>query len=147
TAEQLQKQVQEQIRKYTLFGNEEIVFDYCTFEGAAASSDKRAVLEAVTTRRISDACLAVARQAKLDLIGIEPAILPVMKLIYDELAAESAGASMLLALDSVSGCVGVFEDGLPRFCQNLSIGVKRLSAGEDNFAQLMDQIKPVLQFA
>ena len=147
TDERLQKQVQEQISKYTLFGNEEIVFDYCTFEGAAASSDKRAVLEAVTTRRISDACLAVARQAKLDLIGIEPAILPVMKLIYDELAAESAGASMLLALDSISGCVSVFKDGLPRFCQNLSMGVKCLSAGEDNFAQLMDQIKPVVQFA
>ena len=147
TDEQLKKQVRDQIRKYALFGNEEIVFDYCTFEEAAATSNKRVVLEAVTTRRISDACLGVARKAKLDLIGIEPAILPVMKLIYDKLVADSAGASMLLVLDSTSGCMSVFKDGLPRFCQNLSIGVKRLSAGEDNFAQLMDQIKPVLEFA
>ena len=70
-----------------------------------------------------------------------------MKLIYDKLVAKSPGASMLLVLDSTSGCMSVFKDGRPQFCQNLSIGVKRLSVGEDNLAQLMDQIKPVLEFA
>ncbi len=147
TDEQLQKQVQNQIRKYALFGSEEIVFDYCTFEEATATSNKQVVLEAVTTRRISDACLGVARKAKLDLTGIEPAIFPVIKLVYDKLVADSAGVSMLLVLDSRSGCMSVFKDGLPQFCQNLSIGVKGLSARGGNHAQLMDQIKPVLEFA
>ncbi len=147
TDEQLQKQVEDRIKKYTLFGNEEIVFDYCTVEEATQASNKRTVLEAVTTRRISDACSAVARQAQLDLVGIEPAILPITKLIFDKLRSESKAISLLLALDSVSGNMCVFKNSLPQFCQNLSIGIKNLSPNEDGVASLTDQMKPVLEFA
>ena len=147
TDEHLSKQVEDQIRKYALFGNEEIVFDYCTFEQAVQASNKRTVLEAVTTRRISNACLRVAQQARLDLIRIEPAVLPIIKLIYDKVPVKSDGVSLLLALDSRAGSMCVFKDGLPQFCQNLSVGVKDISQDEGNFACLTEQIKPVLEFA
>lgn len=149
TDEQLQKQVEDQIRKYVLFGNEETVFDYCTFEEVARDPSKRTVLEAVTTRRISDACLRVAKQAHLNLIGIEPAILPIIKLvpILSGLLADSAGVSLLLALDSVSCNISVFKDGLPQFCQNFSVGVKDVSQNEDSFICLTDQMKPILEFS
>ena len=147
TNEQLQKQVEDQVKKYSLFGNEEIVFDYCTFEKTARTANKQMVLEAVTTRRISDACLAVARQAKLDLVGVEPAILPVIKLAYDKLPAESDTVSLLLALDSVSGNISVFKDSLPQLCQNLSIGIRSISQERNGFTCLIDQMKPVLEFA
>jgi len=147
TDEQLQKQVEDQVKKYSLFRNEEIVFDYCTFEKTARTANKQIVLQAVTARRISDACLAVARQAKLDLVGVEPAILPVIKLAYDKLPAESDTVSLLLALDSVSGNISVFKDSLPQLCQNLSIGIKSISQERNGFTCLIDQMKPVLEFA
>ena len=147
TDEQLEKHVEDQIKKYALFGNEEIVFDYCTFEETARLSNKQTVLQAVITRRISDACSAAARGAKLDLVRIEPAVLPVMKLTCDKLPAESGSVSLLLALDSASGNLSVFKNGLPQFCQNLSIGIKDVSQREDGFTHLIDQMKPVLEFA
>lgn len=147
TDEQLQKQVEDQIKKYALYGNEEIIFDYFTIEQAARASDKQVVLEAVTTRRISDACLSVARQARLDLVGIEPAILPVIKLVYDKMLAESGGASLLLILDSRAGSICIFKEGVPQLFQSLSIGIKDILQGQSGFSCLKEQMKPVLEFA
>lgn len=147
TDEQLQKQVEDRIKKYTLFRNEEIVFDYCTVEEATQASNKQTILEAIATRRISDACSAVARGARLDLVRIEPVILPITKLIFDKLRSESKAISLLLSLDSVSGNMCVFKNSLPQFCQNLSIGIRDLSPNEDGIALLTDQMKPVLEFA
>ena len=147
TDEQLQKQVEDQIRKYALFGNEEIIFDYCIFEGAAQPSSKQTVLQAVTTRQISDACLAVARGVRLDLVRIEPAVLPIIKLDFNKLSVASDMVSLLLALDITSADLCVFKDGLPQFCQNLSIGIKDILQEGDGFSGLKDQMKPVLEFA
>ena len=130
-----------------MFANEEIVFDYCTVEHGARDSDNHTVLEAVTSRRISDALLKVARRANLHLVGIEPAIVPIIKLIYDKLLAESVGASLLLALDCRSGSMCVFQKGVPKFCQNLSIGIKDILEEREGFDRLKDQMKPVLKFA
>ena len=147
TDEQLQKQVEDQVGKYGLFGGERIVFDYCVFERKAQSSNKQTVLQAVTTRQISDACLAVARRARLDLVRIEPAIMPFIKLVLNKQAADSETVSLLLALDSASANLSVFKNDLPQLCQNLSIGTKDLSQDKDGFACLTDQIKSVLEFA
>ncbi len=143
----MQKQVEDQIGKYGLFGGERIVFDYCVFEQMAQSSNKQTVLQAVTTRQISDACLEVAKKAGLDLVRIEPAVLPIIKLVFNKQAAASESISLLLALDSASGNLSVFKNGLPQLCQNLTIGTKDLSQGKDSFACLSDQMKAVLEFA
>lgn len=147
TAEQLQKQVEDQVGKYGLFGGQEVVFDYCVFEKKAQSSNKQTVLQAVTTRQISDACLTVARRAGLDLVRIEPAVMPIIKLVLNKQAADSETVSLLLALDSASANLSVFKNDLPQLCQNLSIGTKDLSQDKDGFACLTDQIKSVLEFA
>lgn len=148
TGQQMQKQVEEQIEKYSLFGSQEIVFDYCTFENVAQTTDKQTILEAVTTREVSDACLDVARQARLDLVRIEPAVLPITRLIYDKQRAVSDGVSILLALDPKSGNICVLKDALPKFCRNLSVGIKDISQEEKGgFASLAEQMKPVLEFA
>ena len=147
TDEQLQKQVEDQIEKYALFGGQEVVFDYCVFDETAQSSNKQTVLQAVTTRQMSDACQAVARRAKLDLVRIEPAVLPIMKLSLNKEPAESDAVSLLLVLDSASGNMSVFKDGLPQLCQNLSIGIKEASRDKDSLARLTDQMKPVLEYA
>lgn len=148
TGQQMQKQVEEQIEKYSLFGSQEIVFDYCTFENVAQTIDKQTILKAVTTREVSDACLDVARQARLDLVRIEPAVLPITRLIYDKQSAVSDGVSILLALEAASGNICVFKDTLPHFCRNLSVGIKDISQEEQTgFASLAEQMKPVLEFA
>ena len=147
TNEQLQKQVEEQVGKYGLFGGERIVFDYCIFEHMAQSSNKQTVLQAITTRQISDACLEVVKKAGLDLVRIEPAVLPIIKLAFNKQTAASEGVSLLLALDSASGNLSVFKNGLPQLCQNLSVGTKDLSQDKNSFTCLIDQMKPVLEFA
>jgi Tfp pilus assembly PilM family ATPase len=147
TNEQLQKQVEEQVGKYGLFGGERIVFDYCIFEHTAQSSDKQTVLQAITTRQISDACLEVAKKAGLDLVRIEPVVLPITKLILNKQTTVSEGVSLLLALDSASGNLSVFKNGLPQLCQNLTIGIKDLSQNKDGIPHLTEQMKPVLEFA
>jgi len=147
TTEQLQRQVEDQIGKYAFYGNEEIVFDYCKVEQAARASDKQMVLEAVTSRRISDELLNVAQQAKLDSVVIEPAILPILKLIYDKLQADPDGVSLLLILDSESGSIVIFREGVPQLCQSLSIGVKDVLQEVNDFSCLKEQMKPVLGFA
>ncbi|MGB8226250.1 MAG: pilus assembly protein PilM [Sedimentisphaerales bacterium] len=145
--EQMRKQIEEQIGKYDLFGGEKIVFDYCVFEQTAQSGDKQTILQAVTTRQISDACLTVARKAGLELVRIEPSILPIIKLAFNKQAEGSDVISLLLAMDSTSANLSVFKNGLPQLCQNLTIGVKALSQDKDGLMQLIDQMKPVLEFA
>jgi len=147
TDEQLKKQVEDQVGKYALFGGQEVTFDYCIFEESTQASHKQTVLQAVSTRQISDACLAVARRAGLDLVRIEPAIMPFIKLVLNKQAADSETVSLLLALDSASANLSVFKNDLPQLCQNLSIGTKDLSQGEDGFTRLTEQTKPVLEFA
>ena len=147
TGEHLRKQVEEQVGNYGLFGCEKIVFDYCIFKQTTQSSDKQTVLQAVTTRQISDACLEVAKKSGLKLVRIEPAILPVIKLIFNKQAIDSDAVSLLLAMDSTSANLSVFKNGLPQLCQNLTIGVKDLSQDKDGFARLADSMKPVLEFA
>jgi Tfp pilus assembly PilM family ATPase len=147
TDEQLQKQVEDQIGKYSLFRGERIVFDYCIFEQMAQSSNKQTVLQAFTTRQIRDACLEVAKKAGLDLVRIEPAVLPIIKLAFNKQATASEGVSLLLALDSASGNLSVFKNSLPQLCQNLTIGIKDLSQDKDGSTSLPGQMKPVLEFA
>jgi Tfp pilus assembly PilM family ATPase len=147
TNEQLQQQVQEQVGKYGLFGGERIVFDYCIFEHTSQSSDKQTVLQAISTRQISDACLEVAKKAGLDLIRIEPSVLPIIKLVFNKESAGSDAVSLLLVLDSTSANLSAFKNGLPQLCQNLTVGVKDLLQDKDGFIRLTDQMKPVLEFA
>ncbi len=147
TDEQLQKQVEDQIGKYSLFGGERIVFDYCVFEHTAQSSNKQTVLQAVTTRQTSDACLEVAKKAGLDLVRIEPAVLPIIKLAFKKQAVASESVSLLLVLDSASANLSVFKNGLPQLCQNLTIGIKDLSQDKDGIPRLTEQMKSVLEFA
>ncbi len=147
TDEQRQKQVEDQIGKYGLFGGEKIVFDYCIFEHTTQSSNKQTVLQAITTRQISNACLEVAKKARLDLVRIEPAVLPIIKLIINKQATASGSVSLLLALDSASGNLSVFKNGLPQLCQNLNVGVKDLSQDKDGSTSLKEQMKAVLEFA
>jgi Tfp pilus assembly PilM family ATPase len=145
TDEHLKNQVEEQVGKYGLFGDAEIVFDYCVFAQTNESSDKQTVLQAVTTRKISDACLMVAKKSGLELVRIEPAVLPMMKLVFDKKAAGSV--SLLLVLDSTSANLSAFRNGVPQLCQNLTIGVKDLLQAKDGFARLAGQMKNVLEFA
>jgi Tfp pilus assembly PilM family ATPase len=147
TNEQLQKQVKEQIGKYDLFRGKRLVFDYCIFEHTAQSSDKQTVLQAITTRQISDACLEVTKKAGLDLVRIEPAVFPIIKLTFNKQATASESVSLLLALDSASANLSVFRNGLPQLCQNLTIGIKDLSQDKDGIPHLTEQMKPVLDFA
>ncbi len=147
TDEHLKKQVEEQIGKYALFGGQEIVFDYCVFEENAQSSSEQTVLQAVTTRQISDACLTVAQKAKLVLERIESVVMPIIKLGFNKQAVDSGIVSLLLALDSASANVSVFKNGLPQLCQNMSVGTKDLLKGKDGFVRLMEPMKPVLEFA
>jgi len=147
TDTKLQKQVEDQIGKYALFEGDRIVFDYCVFGETAQSSGKQIVLQAVTSRQISDASLGVARKAGLDLIRIEPAIFPVMKLACDKPPADAQDVSLLLALDSSSANLSVFKNGLPQLCQNLSIGVKDLLQEKEGLARLTEQMKSILEFA
>jgi len=147
TDEELRKQIEGQIEKYALFGGKEIVSDHCIFEDVTGPSSKQTVLQAVTTRQISDACLAVAKKAGLDLVKIEPAVLPIMKLTYDKPPDDSDTISLLLAMDSASANITVFKNAVPQFCQNLSTGIKDLSQERDGFGLLTEQIKPILRFA
>lgn len=147
TDEQLKKQVEDQIGKYSLFEGQEVVFDYCIFEDATQSSNMQTVLQVITTRQISDACLEVAKKAGLDLVRIEPAVLPIIKLVFNKQATDSQAVSLLLALDSTSGNLSVFKNSLPQLCQNISVGTKDLSQGKDDFTRLTEQMKPVLEFA
>ena len=146
TTEELDAQVEEQIDKYTLFGNRRTVFDYCTFENAH-TRNKQTVLEAITTKAISDTCLTVAQKTRLDLVRIEPAMLAFMKLVIDELPSESDVVSVLLTIDSSSGNILVCKGRQPQFCQNLNTGVKDLSRDDVNDSPLFSQMKSVLEFA
>jgi len=143
--DQLQKLIEEQISEYTFFGNGEIVFDYCVF--AARNADTQTVLEAVTTRRISDAFLTIASRAKLTLVRIEPAIMPIIKLMLDKSSSRIEDVSLLLALESASGNISVFKNARPHLCQNLDIGVNDVLANPDNLTPPAQKLKPVLDFA
>jgi len=147
TDKQLQKQVEDQVEKYSLFEGQEVVFDYCTFEETAQSSNKQTVLQAVTTRQMSDACLTVAHRGGLDLVRIEPAVMPMIKLGLHQQATVSETVSLLLALDSASGNLSVFKNSVPKVFQNLSVGTKDLSQGKDGFTRLTEQMRPVLEYA
>lgn len=143
--EELQKRVEEQISEYTFFGKREIVFDYCVF--AAQNADTQTVLEAVTTRQISDAYLKLARQARLDLVRIAPAVMPIIKLMLDKSSSQVEDVALLLALESASGNISVFKNGRPHLCQNLSIGVNDVLSSQDSTTSLAEKLKPVLEFA
>ena len=147
TDEQLKKLVEEQIGKYSLFEGQEVIFDYCAFEESARSSNKQMVLQAVTTRQISDTCLAVAQKSRLDLEKIEPAVMPIIKLVFNKQTEDADVVSLLLVLDSASANVSVFKNNQPKLCQNMSVGTKDLLQGKDSFDRLAEQMKPVLEFA
>lgn len=147
TDEQLKIQVEEQIGMYFFFKGQEIIFDYCVFKRTAQSFNKQTVLQAVTNRHVSDVCLAVVRRAGLHLERIEPAVLPILKLVYSKQAEDSETVSLLLALESASANVSVFKNDQPQLCQNMSIGTNDLLQGEDGFARLKEQMQPVLEFA
>ena len=144
--EHLRKQIADEIEKYTLFGNQEIVFDYCTFSGPNIGSDKQTVLKAVATRQVGDDCLDAAGSAHLNLSKVEPSALGIVKLIYSELFKEPDAVSVLLVLDSASGSMFVFEGATPRFCQNLTMGIKDI-CGEADISSLTEEMKRVLAFA
>ena len=147
TDEQLQKQVEEQVGKYSLIDSQNAVFDYCTFEDPGTASKKQTVLLAVTARKISDACMSIAEKAGLKLERIEPAIISIIKLVFNKRAASSQTVSLLLALDSASGNLSVFKNGVPRLCQNLDVGTKDILGGKDGLARLTEPMKSVLEFA
>jgi type IV pilus assembly protein PilM len=147
TYKKLQEQVEEQIGKYSLFGGREVVFDYCTFEGKIRSTNKQTVLQAITSREISDAYLEIVNSVGLKLVGIEPAVLAIIKFSFNKQSTGSQAVSLLLVLDSVSANLSVFNKGLPQFCQNLNIGIKDLSQDKNGFSHLSEQIKSVLNFA
>jgi Tfp pilus assembly PilM family ATPase len=144
---QLQQQVEEQIDKYAFFGGREVTFDYCIFEGKAQASNKQIVLQAITTRQISDTHLTVAKRAGLKLMRIEPALLSIIKLDFDKQSEDPQGVLLLLVPESASVNLSVFKDGLPQLCQNLSIDIKDLSQGKDDFSHLTEQGKSILDFA
>lgn len=146
TDEHLRKQIADEIEKYTLFGNQEIIFDYCIFSGPDIGSDKQTILKAVATRQVGDACLEAAGSAHLSLTKVEPAALPIVKLAYSELFREPYAVSVLLVLDSASGSMFVFEGSTPRFCQNLTMGIKDI-CGDTDISSLAEEIKRVLAFA
>jgi Tfp pilus assembly PilM family ATPase/Tfp pilus assembly protein PilN len=147
TDEQCEKQIQEQVDKYALFGGKEVVFDHCTFRQATQSSGKRRALLAVAARETSDACLEVAVRAGLGLVRVEPAALPIMNLYLNATEADSEAISLLLVLDSALASISVFKDVEPRFCQNLNVGIRDILQGAEGSGSLIEQIKPVLQFA
>ena len=144
---QLQQQVEEQINKYALFGGREAIFDYCVFEGKAQASRKQTVLQAITTRQISDAHLAVAKRANLELVRIEPALLAITKLAFNKQDVDLQAVSLLLTLESTSVNLSVFKDGLPQLCQNLDIDIKDLSQDKDDSPHLTEHGKSILEFA
>ena len=146
TDEDLHKQIADEIKKYTLFGNREIIFDYCTFSGSDIGSDKKTVLKAVSTRQVGDDCLDIAEFAHLSLAKVEPSALGIMKLTYGELLRDPDDVSILLVLDSASGSMFVFEGSTPRFCQNLTMGIKDI-CGDTDISSLTEEMKRVLAFA
>jgi Tfp pilus assembly protein PilN len=145
--EKLQKQVEERVGKYSLFDSQNAVFDYCTFEEPGTASKKQTALLAITTRKISEACMSIAEKAGLKLERIEPAIISIMKIANNKQAASSKTVSLLLALDSASGNLSVFKNGIPRLCQNLDVGTKDVLQGKDGLARLTKPMKSVLEFA
>jgi len=147
TDEQCEKQIEEQVGKYSLFEGKDVVFDHCAFQQAGRSSGKHTELLAVAARETSDACLEVAVRAGLGLVRVEPAALPIMNLYLNRTVADSEAISLLLVLDSASGNISVFKGAEPRFCQNLSAGINDILQGAEEFGSLTEQIKPVLQFA
>jgi hypothetical protein len=147
TDEQLRKQVEEQIGTYVLFEGREVTFDYCVFQNEAISSSKRMMLQAITPRQISDAYLAVADNTGLELVGIEPSLLAIIKLAFEKQAEGSQPVSLVLTIDSTSSSLSVFNNGLPQLCQNLNIGIKDLLRNTSDFSGLSEQIKSILDFA
>lgn len=145
--EHMRIQVEEEIETYTLLGNEDIVFDYCTIEEDGNVSDKQVVLEAITTKQVCDVFSTVARKAQLNLVRIEPAPFPVIKLVYGGLNDEFDGVSLLLVLDSNSANISVFEKTVPRLCQNLDTGIKDISENNGSIDHLTDRLKSILEFS
>lgn len=145
--EQMQIRVEEEIETYTLLGNEDIVFDYCTIEEDGKISDKQIVLEAITTKQTCDLFSDVARRAQVNLVRIEPAPLPVIKLVYGQLNDEPEAVSLLLVLDSKSGNISVFEKTVPRLFQNLNIGIKDLSENNETIGFLTERLRSALDFS
>ena len=146
TDEDLKKQVEDQIAKYVLFARQEVVFDYYTSKKATASN-KQAVLQAVTTRKASDACLEVLKRNKLNLLRIAPAVPAISALIYDKQTNSSEPVSLLLTMDAALSNLSIFNDGVLKFSQNLNFGVRDISQQENNIAKLTDQMQSVLEFA
>jgi Tfp pilus assembly PilM family ATPase/Tfp pilus assembly protein PilN len=144
---ELKTQVQDQIQKYSLFEGREVVFDYCVFKDKTQYSSKQMVLQAFTTRQISDSCLEAVKRAKLDLVRIEPVVLPIIKLVFNKSTEDLEGISLLLAIDTNSANICVFQNGVPLFCQNLNVSVKELPKDEDRIRDLVEQMKYVLEFA
>ena len=144
--QQLSKQLEEQIARYTFFGGREVVFDKCSCEYTGQSHNEKALLVAVTTREISDAWLAVAKKAGLKLVAIEPAVMPIIRLMYEKMFSDSDSAGILLTLDSNSGSLSVFEGTLPKLCHNLSIGVDDILKG-DGIERLLEEVVPVVRYA
>jgi Tfp pilus assembly PilM family ATPase len=147
TEQQLENYVEDLVGKYAFFGSDDIVFDYCTFHAEIRTFHKQALLQAFTTRQISDACLMITQQNRLALVGIEPAVLPIVRFIYDKQSSDIDVVSLLLVLDSSSTNLSVFKDSLPQFCQNLNIGIKDISQGAESFGHLIEKIKTALEFA
>jgi Tfp pilus assembly protein PilN len=147
TERQLEDHVEDLIGKYAFFGSDDIVFDYCTFRAEDRTFHKQALLQAFTTRQISDACLMVTQQSRLALAGIEPVVLPIVRFIYDGQSTGIDVVSLLLVLDSSSINLSVFKGSLPQFCQNLNVGIKDISQGAESFGHLIEKIKPALEFA
>ena len=145
--EKLYEEVEEQIGRYSLFGGQEAIFDYCTFEEKDQSSNKQMVLQAITTRQISDSYLEVAHSIEIKLESIEPSVLAILKLVFNKPSANHEGVSLLLVLDSTSGSLSVFKNGLPQLCQNLSLGTKDLLRDTDSFSQLTENTESILKFA
>jgi Tfp pilus assembly PilM family ATPase/Tfp pilus assembly protein PilN len=147
TERQLEDHVEDLIGKYAFFGSDDIVFDYCTFQAEDRTFHKQALLQAFTSRQISDACMMVTQQSRLALIGIEPAVWPIVRYVYSRQSFDTDMVSLLLVLDSSSTNISVFKASLPQFCQNLNIGIKDISQEVENFEHLIEKIKLALEFA
>ena len=143
SAEVLNEQILEEMQRYSPFGD--TVYDHAVFD-AARGRETCTVIQTMTAKPTSQACLQLARLAGLDNVTFEPADLSMLHLLSDGLAGRADTTRIFLMVDAVSSSVYVYQGGQPLFIKSIPVGIRHGLADPSLIAPLAEALCDVHRY-
>ena|GEM_PF-5336288 len=145
--EELEQKLDDKIGEYGFFQGQQVISDYAVAQEKHQNGQSRILLQGMMGQKAVDSYQALAEASGIYINTIEPSHIGGMRLMLDDFADEENEVLILLTLDSCSGVISVFDKGLLKVCQNISIGYQKLFSAPQRVSELKTEVETVIMFA